>query len=243
LSSPYDLAFRVFGPAGPPWPGATHENHPVWLPVCEGRAQSFVAESNRVERVALYLARPDDPQAPLPPHTVTLEGNGRAMPDRQPLAQAALDPGAIVAEGWLEIALAADVQPGRTCWITLRPNDGSLSQLRLGAADDGSFPGGQCLSYESWGGYFDNWRTYDTSQLGIGHWPASYRLRLAVEALISPPKLAIESLGSQARISWNRGGRLEAAHSLSGAWLPLENAQTGVLVPTTGPAEFFRVAR
>ncbi len=243
-SSPHDLAFRVYGPADTAWPGATHETQRTWLPVNEGRAQSFVAESNRVERVALMLAPPADPQAPLPAHIISLEGDGRAAPDGRPLATIRWTSDLMIpAEGWIECVLEAGLDAGATYWIAVRPDDGSFSPLRLGGTADGSFPGGECIAFESWGGYFNNWRTYDPGQVGNGSWPASYRERLVVEALITPPQLRIEAAEDRVRVLWNRGGTLESATALSGPWAGVQDAQSGVLIPASNVVQFFRVTR
>jgi hypothetical protein len=180
IVNPNDLAFRVSGPDGQPWPEATHEAHPSFLEVGEGRAQSFIAAGDRVAKVALYLA----PAEGMPAHTVTLEGHGSGIPDGKPLATAELTADVVKAEGWVEIDLAAEVQPGKTYWITLRPKDAGRSPLRVGATEDDSFPGGQSVFHETHGTYFRNWRTYDLAQMGIGDWPASYQQRLAVERLL-----------------------------------------------------------
>jgi len=180
--SPHDLAFAVRGPAGE-WPGARHEVHPMFLEVGEGRAQSFVAAASRVEGVRLYLKRPQSPPVP-GLHTVTIQADGRAIPDGTILASAALDPSALSEEGWADIALGAEVEAGKTYWVALRPVDGGWSRLAAGASEDDSFPDGQSVFFEYIGGYYNDWRTYDVSQMGIGCWPASYRQRLGVECLM-----------------------------------------------------------
>lgn len=177
-----DLAFAVRGPEGE-WPDARHEAHPVFLEVGEGRAQSFVAAENRIEGGRLYLKRPQS--MPVPGlHTVTLQGDGRAIPNGTILASAAVDPAVLIAEEWVNITLAADVEAGKTYWVTLRPDDGNWSKLGVGASQDDSFTRGQSVFFEYLGGYYNDWRTYDISQMGIGSWPASYRQRLAVECLM-----------------------------------------------------------
>jgi hypothetical protein len=133
LSSRYDLAFRVFGPAGPAWPGATHENHPVWLSVNEGRAQSFVAESNRVERVALYLeSRRHTGGNRQPPGGVV------APPKR---AERGLDP----RQQPSDVLLCGAMNPRSggipACWLPEHPDLKMIADCRLPIAD--------CLTRES----------------------------------------------------------------------------------------------
>lgn len=177
-----DLAFKVFGADDLPWPEATHESHTDLLTLDWGRAQSFVAGADRIERVSLYLARPAE--AVIPMHTVTIEGDGRAIPDGKVLATAELDPTDVPGEGWVQVGLTANVRPGDTYWLTVRPKDTNWSPLRLGVTTDDSFSNGQSVYFEDQSeGYFRDWRTYDITQLPNGDWPASYRQRMAVEAL------------------------------------------------------------
>jgi len=180
IVNPNDLSFRAVGPEGTPLAGAAHERHDQFLPVDQGRAQSFVASGNRLTQVAFYLSPTDH----LPAHTITLEKNGRRIPDGRPLASAELAPEAVAEEGWVEVPLSADLEPGETYWLTLRPKDRDASPLLLGATTNNAYAGGEAVHYETHGTYFRNWRTWDLTQMGIGHWPASYRQRVAIEGLI-----------------------------------------------------------
>ena len=180
IANPNDLVFRAYGPDGP-LSRAVHEGWTDLRPVGQGLAQSFVATGDSLTRIALYAS----PAADLPAHVVTLEGNGRQVPDGRPLATTELTAAAVEEEGWMDVALKAELEPNWKYWIAVLPVGENTTPLRLGATTSNAYADGQAVHFETHGTYFRNWRTWDHRQMGIGHWPTSYQQRLAIEKLMN----------------------------------------------------------
>ncbi|MBI4663847.1 MAG: hypothetical protein HY735_34025 [Verrucomicrobia bacterium] len=107
------------------------------------------------------------------------------------------------------------------------PDDGSVIGFHIAQNDD---DGSGRKAQPGWSGRAHSEFTY-------GH------LTLLAPAGTTPPKLVFSRSGRELTLSWDGGGTLESAGSVTGPWAAVAGASTGYKVQATAASAFFRVRR